>query len=314
MITEYNYFSNALETVNQKLTDYTNDVKLLRKCRIADFSKESITNKYDAIFRSFPYIVESTSDEIKISINIIKIFDLYYEVSEHENELYSKKIEKAKAQLNDPKISNENRYEISEFLEEYLHNLTYEYESILKNTKEYHFFHGIDDETIILKNLLILYQSILKDKTKQLSVLEGVVMTKEISDLVTNILIDFIEQRLLVLNPQINTNTLTSKITFIENAQRRIEWLGSQQELCELFDTLVNKNWIPQIKTGERRAVAKAITNLFDLANTQKKKESDPDTSFYQQFKLELLDGERKLSFLDSPKYKRKFQDIITNF
>ena len=158
-----------------------------------------------------------------------------------------------------------------------------------------------------------MYRRILEDKSKQISIFWGVSLTKEVSDRIIEMLCDFIEQRILVLNPPISKDSLINKMTFKANELKSIQWLGTQQELCELFYELNKKGWIPDIVGGERKKIAESITELFDLEKTKRTPSSNIKDSFYQQFKGELIDGERTYNFLDSKKYERKFDKINNN-
>jgi hypothetical protein len=313
MITDKDYFSAQLEEINREITSYDQKINLLKKCSISDFSKENITKRFSDIFLIFPFQIESASEFLGISIYTRELFGLYYKISNYDGKIDSDIINAAKEKFNKQEIYEEDEYIINEFFDEYFHSLVYFYENVLINTMSYHFFYGISDESVILKNLLKLYKSVLNDNSKQLCLFWGITLTKKISDIATKMIIDFIEQRLIVINPQFDIESIPSKMTFIDNKIKSIEWLGTQQELCELFLELIDKNWIPKIEEGERRNIAKAITTIFDLDNTKRNVKSNPLESFYQQFKGEMVDGERLYSFLDSNKYDRKFKTIEKN-
>ncbi|WP_303924911.1 hypothetical protein [Draconibacterium sediminis] len=313
MITEYDHFSDDLDRINKELTSYEKKVWLIRKNSIHDFSKENITLRFNEIFRTFPYHVEPQSQSIGMSIYTRELFDLYNEISS-DGIIKNSIIEKVKERFAKPEIREGDEWLIYEYVQDCFHELILWYEKYLKNTKKLHFFYGVKDESIILKNLLKLYKSILSDDSIQLSVFWGIQLTKKIADIITEMLIEFIEARLMVLNPDIETLLGTSsKITLVNNKNKSIEWLGSQQELCELFLELSKKGWIPNVKDGERKLVSDSITNLFDINGTKRKSKSDPKNSFYQQFKGEVIKGERCYVFLESDNYNRKFNEIVKN-
>ncbi len=313
MITDNNYFEPRLEEINREITSYNREIHLLKKCSISNFSKENITKRFNDIFKVFPFQIESASDDIAISVYTSVLFDLIYKISDYDGKIDSSHIERAKQKFETPQIVEDDKYIINDLFEEYFHTLTYWYGEVIKNTMEYHFFYGITEEKIILTNLLKLYKSILSTESKQLCFFWGITLTKKISDIATRMLIDFIEQRLLVLNPQADIEGITNKMTFIDNNFKSIEWLGTQQELCELFLELIDKNWIHKIETGERKNVAKSITTLFDLSQTKRNEKSNPQESFYQQFKGELMDGERYFKFLESDNYEKRFDKMEKN-
>jgi hypothetical protein len=313
MITEHNYFSSNLSEINQEIYSFNQNVDLIKKIPINDFSKESITQKFNSIFRVFPYVIETASDSIGISIYTKELFDLFYEISEFDGKIGKERIDKSKQRFKSSQLEDDDKYLINDFLEDYFHIITYGYGDILENTKKYHFFYGIEAEEVVLMNLLKIYRNVLLDNSKQLSIFWGVTLTKKISDSVTKMLIDVIEQRLIVLNPKIGLENIPNKMTFVDNKLKTIEWLGSQQELCELFIELINKKWIPEIEHKERKNIANAITSLFDLESTKRNEKSNYKESFYQRFKGDLIGEERQFLFLDSVKYKRKFNEIGKN-
>jgi hypothetical protein len=313
MITDYNYFSNRLSEIDREIDSLNQDVDLIKRLSIHDYSKESISQKFNEIFRVFPYIIETASESIGISIYARELFDLFYEISEYDGKIKPEKISESKENFKNSKLDASDRYIIDEFLDDYFGSIIYCYGEILENTKKYHFFYGIESEEIILMNLLKLYQSVLLEDSKQLCIFNGITLTKKISESVTKMLIDFIEQRLIVLNPRFELENIPNKMTFVDNKLKSIEWLGTQQELCELFIELENKNWIPEIETGERKSISNTITSIFDLSSTKRNEKSNHNESFYQKFKGELMDGKRYFSFLESEKYKVKFNDIRKN-
>lgn len=313
MITEHNYFSGNLSEINQEINSLTQNVDLIRKISLNDFSKENITQRFNEIFRVFPYVIETASDSIGISIYTKELFDLFYEISEFDGKIDTERIAKSKQRFKSSQLEDDDKYLINDFLDDYFHIITYGYGEILENTKKYHFFYGIEAEEVILMNLLKLYRSVLLDNSKQLSIFWGITLTKKISDIVTNMLIDFIEQRLIVLNPKIELENIPNKMTYIDNKLKQIKWLGTQQELCELFVELENKKWIPEILTGERRNIANSITSIFDLESTKRNENSNYKESFYQKFKGEWLNGKRYYSFLELEKDKLQFNGIKNN-
>ena len=151
--------------------------------------------------------------------------------------------------------------------------------------------------------MLSLYQSLLKDSSKQFVVFWGITMTKESSDKVVKMLCDFIEQRLLVLNPEDINHSTTRKITYKQNRLMSIEWMGTQKELCELFYELIQKGWIPDIKDGDRRKFSDSVTRLFNIEHTKRSSNSNPYESFYQQLKGIPIDGERHPSISCEKKF-----------
>lgn len=313
MITDNKYFESRLSDINKELTAYKGDLKLARRAQISDFTIEGITNSYEEIFLTFPYNIETSSQIIEMSIYTNEVFNLYYDIIEYPNKITTTEINSIKNRFKNPEITEFCSYNINDFLDDYFHNLTFKYGSFLNNMKKCYFFVGIDNEEIIINNLLNLYRSILNDSSKQLNIFYGITLTKKISDIITSMLIDFFEQRLLVLNPKNSSANLHPQTTYIDNTLKPVEWLGTQQELCELMIELINKNWIPEISDGERKMFVKSILNIFDLVKTKRHEKSKPDDSFYQLFKGDNMNGKRYYPFLETNKYQKKFEEIKKN-
>lgn len=313
MITDKKYFSDRLEIVNSLVYEYDKEVMFLKKSNIYDFTRKHIHELYSGHFLSFPYVVESSSDTIGISIYPIELLNAYHDFEPDKDKLDREAISNIKKHFKLTQIDTEYRYCINDFLDEFFHNIIYEYQKFISNAKGFHFFSNIDDERIILSNLLKLYSNILNDETKQLCIFWGVSLTKEIADKVTEMLVDFIQQRLIVLNSGNALGNINSKTSFIDSKRKTINWLGTQQELCELFIELIEKKWVPEIEEGTRSQFTAAILSLFDVTGTKRNKSSNHKNSFYQQFKGEVIDEIRYYSFLENDKYTRRFSKIIEN-
>ncbi len=253
MITNVNYFDNDLNDLSALLAEYKFEIQFEKKCGIHDFSNENITNCFNDIFRSFPYEIQTASDYLGFSYYPLELFDLYYEILGYKGKIAHERIEEAKKRFKKTELDTQDTYLILDFVEDYFHSLTYKYDVFLSNARKFHFFVDINNEEVILKNLYNLYQGVLNDKTKQIYLFWGINLTKEISDKILTMLCDFIEQRLLVLNSSININSIQNKLSYKENKRNKIQWLGSQQELCELFYELIKKGWIPDIPYGEKK-------------------------------------------------------------
>lgn len=311
MITDVNYFSKDFSDLLDLLRIYNKEISFIRKCNITDFSRDSIAYKYNDIFLSFPYEIITASKNLGFSYYTIELFDLYHEIAGFDKELEPNRIDLSRERFRKSELEMQDKYLIAEIVEEFFHSLTYNYNVFLNNAKKSHVFVGIESEQTILYNLYNLYKGVIKDKAKQINLFWGINFTKEISDKTLDMLCNFIEQRLLVLNPNRDMNSKSNTLTFKTNIEKKIQWKGTQQELVELFYELIGKGWIPEIEYGKRRQMANSITELFDLESTKSKTSSDVNASFYQQFKGETLAGEWDLPFLDNKKYKRKFDKII---
>lgn len=306
------HFTEKIETIKQLLWDREDEFVLLHKMNFTKFKKEKVLSHFDSIFKNFPLDIESSSQEIAVSSFAYELIDLHYEFvdlnkttisSDKENELLERR------KIFDPKLNSET---IEDFISSYFHFLVYNYEEFLMNTMNQHYFVGINDEVKILLSILNRYKSVLKDKSKQIDLFWSIKLDKQISDLVLEMLIDFIEQRLNLLTISTENLNLGKELNYIKSDVFSIDWNGEQQELCELILELEKKGWIAEIKNGDRRKFASSLTKVFNLTNTKKNKKSNPNNSFYQLLKGEFEKNKRIYSFLEKDNYKKKFDKIIT--
>lgn len=313
MITDSNYFEPKLDKINQELEKYNSGVEIIRKMIVFKNTKSDITQHFQEIFMNFPYTIETATDKIGISLDLIQLYEYYYSLSDYGEKIDKERIDEIELKKQEFKNLHGNHDIIYDYLVEYTHYLVYRYKTVLENTKNHFFFDGINDEKIILMNLLKRYKSVLKDETKQINIFWGIRLTKDISNIALEILIDFIEQRLKLLTIEIEDIGNEYKTTYIDNNIKPLKWLGTQQELLELIIELNNKNWIPNIEEGDRKKFINSVTNLFDLENTKRSSKTDHSNSLYQKFKGEYIDGKRIFPFLEQQKYERKFNEIKKN-
>lgn len=313
MITDKKYFADRLAQISHEIFKHENRVTLINKGKIFDYSFEELSKRFDYLFLEFPYDIEPKSDSLGLSIYTIEVFNLDPSISFNNGKIDPSKIEISKSRFEKQELSAEDIYYISDFLEDYFHRITYEFGTLIENARKLHFFQGVKKEETILLNLLNRYRMVLKDKSFQLKIFYGVKLTKLIADMVTELLVDAIEQRLKVLNPVCDSKIPTKETVFVKSENHQIEWHGTQQELCELIIELERKGWIPKIPNGNRKSIAASITSLFDLHRTRKSSKSNVNNSFYQIFKGEVIDNNRRFPFQDAPNYISKFDGIYQN-
>ncbi|NVK66288.1 MAG: hypothetical protein HWE22_16975 [Flavobacteriales bacterium] len=152
------------------------------------------------------------------------------------------------------------------------------------------------------------YLEVLDSDVQQISIIEGIGVTKEISDLVLKIYVRFIELRLQMLHPETYTITPTDR-----GKSKKVTWKGTQKELLELFVELQSKGWIDKIESGDKAKVSHSICNLFDLTPTQKKESSDVENSFYQILKGKWNHDENRHEYSLPAENKRRFSLIEYN-
>lgn len=304
------HFQNKIENIDQIIWNENLKIVSLQKMTFKSFKEKEVVKFYNSTFKNFPLDIENSSKEVGISIIATELFDVYYDLTTRNRSLTSEK--ERNIFENRKNFEPKNHTEIiNDFINEFMHCLVYQYDEFLKNTMEQHYFVGINDEVKILLSILNRYKSVLKDKTKQIDIFWSIRLTKQISDLILEMLIEFIEQRLNLLTISIENINIGNQLNYVENEIFKIDWNGTQQELGELILELESKKWIAEIKNGERKKFANSITKIFNLIKTKKNKHSDSSNSFYQLLKGEYENKLRTYPFLEKENYEKKFSGII---
>ncbi len=304
------HFTPKIENINQILWKEETEITSLRRMTFKKFNKKEVLHYYDLIFKNFPLEIENATEEISISIFATEIFDLHYQIIDLNNQISaSEEIELLEKRKNFK--PEENSETIEDFISTFFHCLVYNYEDFLTNTLKQHYFVGINNEVKILLSILNRYKSVLKDKTKQIDLFWCIKLNKHVSDLILEMLIEFIEQRLNLLTISTENINLANELNYVENEIYSIDWNGSQQELCELILELEKKEWISEIRNGDRKKFANSITKIFNLSNTKKNKKSNPNNSFYQLLKGEFENNRRIYPFMEKENYEKKFDEIM---
>ncbi|MBP1838866.1 hypothetical protein [Formosa algae] len=293
MIIEYNFANDLLERIEEELINYDdkNKIQVIKR-----FSLSKLANlEWMRKSQDFSFPINSSG-----STEIIQITKEFYELlvngwKEKHHELVKDGIPATIESMMESDFPDET---IHSAIYDKVSRLIYQYDEVLKCSKETNGLFGIEDEEKILLIHLNKYNEILSSDFKQIEFLHGVTLNKKISDLILEIYIRFINLRLEMLNP---------KITQIEERKTEIAtkilWKGSQRDLCELFIELQEKEWINEFEWGERNKMAQSICNLFDLTLTKKNKNSNVENSFYQ-----ILKGTH------NPKTKkREYDEVLGN-
>ena len=310
MILDPLHFSERFENINQILWNKESEFVALHKFPFKTFKKEKIRSHYALFFLNFPLSIENATNDIGVSIFATELLETYYYLVETNFGISHEKEKEIinKREYFDPSEHSET---VEYFISRLFDSLIYNYEDFIKNTMKQHYFVGVNDEVKILLSILNRYKSVLKDKTKQIDIFWSIKLNKQISDLILEMLIEFIEQRLNLLTISTESINLNPNLAFVQNDLFSLQWNGSQQELCELILELESKNWIQKIQTGDRRKVATSITKIFNLNGTKKNKRSNPNNSFYQLLKGEHENHQRIYPFMEKEQYKRKFEGIL---
>lgn len=301
MIIEHNFASDLLEKIDDIIYTYYEKHSI----EVKDISYRTI-NELDWLKKtqnySMPIHTVGSTDVLFITRSYYKLMAQIWE-KDHP-ELIKGGIEET---INSNIKSDFPDECIQSAIHDKIHRLVFEYDKVLNATKETNCLFGINDEEKILKIHLNKYLEVLNSDLLQIDFLFGIKLNKEISDLILEIYIRFINLRLRMLNPEIQTDYEIAR-----GKSKKILWNGTQKDLLELFVELQNKGWINQFHWGDTKKNAHSICNLFDLTLTQKKKDSNVEESFYQILKgvRNQKTGERDYTELLAPKSKRRFDQI----
>lgn len=172
------------------------------------------------------------------------------------------------------------------------------------------FSENTPEETILI-TLLNHYQRILDRSDIQLKVFDGLIISKDIADLYTQVWIAFLKRQLQMIAPVL----LDRAVASIPQKLPQVVWTGSQKELAELFVELENKGWIEPCTYGNRAKIAKAILQLFDISGTKRSASTDESKSFAQIYKGEPDTNNiisKSFPAIYTQRYKKKFNQIIS--
>jgi hypothetical protein len=200
---------------------------------------------------------------------------------------------------------------ISSMIHEKIMNLSFEFEKALKWARTSYVFAGITDNVVILRNLLNLYQNVRRQEAFQLAHFSGMNLPKEVSDLMTDIYIIYLTDRLAMM--EIKTVKTDQTITPIQEQGTQLKWHGKQQQLVELYLMLEQKGWVTNNELSKKK-VAALLCQLFDISDTKRKEDSNSVESIYQLIKgqTDKDDYYKVKYFFDDPKYSRQFENIST--
>jgi len=305
MITSLNYSSAQTEKIEDLLLDEVNVIPLRYFKRKIEFrhSDKVYRRLYKNHFIGFPVEVVPRAYEIYIPQDDLINYHKYHALRNKTSDAMLLEM-----------INNTDdlhlRELISSMIREKIMNLSFELEGALKWARSSYTFAGITDNVTIIRNVLNLHINVRKDDKVQIAHLGCITLPKSISDIITDIYITYLSDRLEMLElKNIDTEQV---ITPNMDEGQKIKWNGKQQHLAELFMELQNKNWISNDEMSMRKA-ANLLCRVFDLSDTQRKKESNPADSVYQLLKGEFDRDDqctRKYFFDRDKKYKRQFENI----
>lgn len=314
MITDNIYFTQKTYSIIQQIENEIDDAINAEKFLFKNFTREEIYRVYCSIFYEFPYRIVPKNDFIGISINAIEVLDGGGTFDEHQdqNKLYDFQIQKffENRKSYDPKNCLET---VECFIDEFFNKLVFHFDKFIETSKKFPFFLGINDEQIILLNLIKHYKSTLSNESIQIDFFWAIQLPKKINDQLLLLLIEYLEQRVAILNIKTTDIIFENKNSVFPEFQNKIIWNGNQQQLCELFLKLKENKWIEDFEQGNLKLFVSSLGNLFDIKKTKKKDTSDEITSLYQIFKGEIIDGKKIYPFLEKSRYKKVIKEINKN-
>ncbi|TFF37934.1 hypothetical protein [Mucilaginibacter psychrotolerans] len=304
MIASITYSSAFFEKIDGILFNEDVPVPVLyRKRRIeffSDLKQYKRTYKYN--FIAFPVDTIPNADRIYINSDFIIGYKKYHAIrNKFSNETIENEVEK---------YDKDSVVEfISDIIHERISNLSFEFEAALKHAKASYIFAGITDNVIIIRNLLSHYRNVLNSPNIQISHFSGLSLPKVISDVMTEVYIYYLSDRLEMMEIQSASEVLS--VSEVVDDGLRIKWNGRQQDLAELFIELERKNWTTRGELSMIK-VCTLLSKVFDLSDTKRKHASNSAASLYQLFKgsyPEESRGDRRY-FFDDKKHKRQFENI----
>lgn len=198
---DYNYNKVGNLTMdnneNSRITissiDPLNTCKAINSNNLNNFQHVS---NYKRDFIDLPFNVTPSS-------NITEINSKFYEYSVRGN---YKEITKDSIDLLNYRIRDNTKMHRSDFLymmviNKYC-NMVDEYPKCLKSAKEYFHLKKKTKEEIVLKNLILFYSELLNSEQDQLCIFLHTENSKQVADIYTNILIEFLTLRLNILSPE----------------------------------------------------------------------------------------------------------------
>lgn len=305
MIIEYGFAQDLLELLENKLI---ND----QSSSIVFYPKNVFANRLrnlDELSDIYNYQMPIFSADNSNSNTVLRTHYSYLakEGKIKHPDLYSASIEEEVEEMIKQVSLGETIYDA---INNKISNLTYNYKNVFKITSSAYPFDLIEDELIILNVLRSRYVEALEDTNKSVKLFPFIHLNSEITSLVLQIYIRFIDFRLKLINPNHDSQS-TPKV----REKFQFTWQGQQKDLIELFVELRDKNWINDFKYGTIKQMSNSILSLFDISSTQNSDTTDTSNSFYQALKggHEPKTKKRVFDKILGDITKRKFNDIKPN-
>ena len=308
MITFTDYFEPQISQIegillceSQPKTTYIKDSLSSYK-----LSKDELRNWYKVNFKSFPLYTSHQSREITISADFLHTHRHYHDEDDFKEDGNEKRTE----------MDGENRdwvlLEICDFIKEWVDNIFHDFAEAIAELKSGPVFACITNDLHVLKNLVAFYQKVRESDDIQLNFFHKITLSKNVADLMTDILILLLTDRIAMIEPQFSAQAVISE-TPKNQDNFKIDWLGSQQEFAELINELSSKGYItlPETSFPVR---AHFLTKIFDFT-TSKRKESSNVAANLCTYLSPIFDPDTKKTTYsyEKPRYVKKFDNIKQN-
>jgi len=290
--------------------DYPPRVILRKSNTITSISpKEEYEKNYKNNFVVFPLYTTAKRDDIYIQTSFVEQHRYYHHfVSTPKDDRIKASIPKYIQDLTEESILDN----IHEYINERILNMVFDFREAMTLLKEGHVFACVDDPALILKNLLNYYQQVRVNQDIQISFFFNLLLPKEIADLMLDILIELIMDKLQMM--EIDCSVIKGQEIVFNQPNFKLNWLGSQQDFAELILELKNKNYLSFPESESIHGISRRFVSLFDFSSSMRKKDSKVEDNICTYLKP-VYDKDLKLDqyFFDKKGYKRKFDGIPVN-
>ena len=307
MIISKDYFERKSEKIKTMIFDEESPLEIiLTKPRSTEyFDKTYYKEVYTQNFINYPVDVIPADTKTYLSTKLVISFNRYYQIDSPVAD--DKQIVQNAQNCDESSVI----WDIDEIIDEKLHCMFCDFDKSLDAAKQSIWCLGITDHVLIIKNLLNHYINIRNNPKVMLSFFYGLTLKKEISDLLLDIYIEFLSDKLTMFTiDQVGTS---SKVEPVNGKDSKIKWKGKQADIVELFVELQRKNWIqPLDETGLAQS-ARIICKIFDLSDSKRKKDSDIVQNINQLLKGEYNEKKERVYAFEKKDNVRNFETISYN-
>jgi hypothetical protein len=307
MIVSKTHFERKGERIKAMIFDEECPLEIiLKKPKSTEyFDKEYYRKIYKQNFINYPVDIIPADDKTYLNTKLVMNFYRYYEIDSPVAD--DKRIIENAQNCDESSVI----WDIDEIIDEKIHCMFYDFDKSLEAAKQSSWCLGITDHVLIIKNLLNHYINIKNNPEVMLSFFYGLSLKKEISNLLLDIYIEFLSDKLAMFT--IDQIGMPSQVEIVSSKETKIKWKGKQAEIVELFVELQRKNWIESLDETGLAQSARIIFKIFDLSDTKRKKDSDIVQNINQLLKGEYNEKKERVYVFEKKGAIRKFKTITSN-